>query len=81
MNGSHLVKISRRRGEGDLMAMSSIKAPIRVTSVEGARALCEAYDKGLAMDDSTSPAKRLANVRLSVEKQKAIDKLFAKMGL
>lgn len=33
------------------------------------------------MDDSTSPAKRLANVRLSVEKQKAIDKLFAKMGL
>ena len=47
----------------------------------GARALCESYDKGLAMDDSTSPAKRLANVRLSVEKQKAIDKLFAKMGL
>lgn len=41
------------------MATSSIKAPIRVTSVEGARALCEAYEKGLAMDASIKSPKRL----------------------
>lgn len=82
MNGSYLVKISRRRGEGEiLMATSSIKVPIRVTSVEGARVLCEAYEKGLSMDASYNPAKRLANGRLSVGKQRAIDKLFAKMGI
>ena len=63
------------------MATSSIKAPIRVTSVEGARALCEAYDKGLAVDASIKSPKRLTGGRLSVEKQKAIDKLFAKMGI
>lgn len=63
------------------MATSSIKAPIRVTSVEGARALCEAYEKGLAMDASIKSPKRLTVGRLSVEKQKAIDKLFAKMGI
>lgn len=62
------------------MATSSIKAPIRVTSVEGARALCEAYEKGLAMDASIKSPKCLTGGRLSVEKQKAIDKLFAKMG-
>ena len=62
------------------MATSSIKAPIRVTSVEGARALCEAYEKGLAMDASIKSPKRLTGGRLSVEKQVAIDKLFAKMG-
>lgn len=62
------------------MATSSIKAPIRVASVEGARALCEAYEKGLAMDASIKSPKRLTGGRLSVEKQKAIDKLFAKMG-
>lgn len=63
------------------MATSSIKAPIRVTSAEGARALCEAYEKGLAMDASIKSPKRLTGGRLSVEKQKAIDKLFAKMGI
>lgn len=63
------------------MATSSIKVPIRVTSVEGARALCEAYDKGLATDASIKSAKRLANGRLPVEKQEAIDKSFAKMGI
>lgn len=63
------------------MATSSIKAPIRVTSVEGAGALCEAYEKGLAMDTSIKSPKRLANGRVSVEKQKAIDKLFAKMRI
>lgn len=63
------------------MATSSINTPIRVTSVEGARALCEAYDKGLAIDASIKFANRLANGRLSVEKQKAIDKLFAKIGI
>lgn len=63
------------------MAASSINTPIRVTSVEGARALCEAYDKGLAIDASIKFAKRLANGRLSVEKHKAIDKLFAKTGI
>lgn len=63
------------------MATSSIKAPIRVTSVEGARALCEAYEKGLAMDASIKSPKRLTGGRLSVEKQKANDKLFAKMGI
>lgn len=63
------------------MATSSIKAPIRVTSVEGARALCEAYEKGLAMDASIKSPKRLTGGRLSVEKQKAFDKLFAKMGI
>ena len=50
------------------MATASINTPIRVTSVEGARALCEAYDKGLAIDASIKFAKRLANGRLSVEK-------------
>lgn len=63
------------------MATSSIKAPIRVTSVEGAKALCEAYEKGLAMDASIKSPKRLTGGRLSVEKQIAIDKLFAKMGI
>ena len=42
------------------MATSSINTPIRVTSVEGARVLCEAYDKGLAIDVSIKFAKRLA---------------------
>lgn len=63
------------------MATASINTPIRVTFVEGVRALCEAYDKALAIDASIKFAKRLANGRLSVEKQKAIDKLFAKMGI
>lgn len=63
------------------MATSSIKVPIRAASVEGARALYEAYDKGLATGSSIKSAKRLANGRLPVDKQEAIDKLFAKMGI
>lgn len=49
------------------MATSSIKVPIRVASAEGARALCEAYDKGLATGASIKSAKRLANGRLPVD--------------
>lgn len=49
------------------MATSSIKVPIRVASAEGARALCEAYDKGLATGASIKCAKRLANGRLPVD--------------
>lgn len=63
------------------MATSSIKAPIRVTSIAGAKALCDAYEKGLSTDASIKSPRRLTNGHRSVEKQKEIDKLFAKMGI
>lgn len=62
------------------MATSSIKAPIMVTSAEGAKALCEAYETGIAADSKATAKKPAGNGFLSSEKKKAIDELFSAMG-
>lgn len=62
------------------MATSSIKAPIMVTSAEGAMALCEAYEAGVAADSKAKVKEPAANGFLSSEKKKSIDELFSAMG-
>lgn len=63
------------------MATSSIKAPIRVVTENGAKALCDAYEKGI--DDEARVSNGDRGV-LSGEKSQAGDeirRIFSLLGL
>lgn len=62
------------------MATSSIKAPIMVTSDEGAKALCKAYERGVSADSKAFAKKPCRVDSVRSDKKKAIDELFAAMG-
>lgn len=59
----------------EMMATSSIKAPIRVSET-GAKALCEAYEKGIAEERRVNNQTRRSKSSMTESRKDEIDRIF-----